>query len=128
MAGSTAAASHYLDGVPFVLSSQCSLGGEQVCHLNYSVNPNTKHSTYSYSGYSLNNGPFDEKRHVHDLNTKLVCFSDPDCICTIKPLATFTYVLPPKLFVSSLKPAFLHSHHNIQISFFLNWAHLWDSF
>ena len=30
-----------------------------------------------YSEHGLKNGPFDELTHSHDLNAKLVCYSDP---------------------------------------------------
>ena len=30
-----------------------------------------------YSEHGLKNGPFDDLTHSHDLNAKLVCYSDP---------------------------------------------------
>ena len=33
-----------------------------------------------YSGHGLNNEPFDEQTVLDHFNTKLVCYSDPQCM------------------------------------------------
>ena len=41
---------------------------------------------------NLNSKPFDERTNLHDLNTKLVCYSDPYCIMAKQICFTISFI------------------------------------
>ena len=75
-----------------------------------------------YSGHGLNSKPFDNRTNPHDLNTKLVSYSDPYCIlkniAEPIPILRGTLGFPVTLVVkhcSKLKSTKIDRHFMLQI-------------